>query len=72
VPGDRRRWLREASEKFTVLPLTPEIALRSTELDWAWKDPADRLIVATALEHGLALITRDRQIARWGGVKVLW
>ena len=29
---------------------------------------ADRLIVATALEHRRTLVTHDREICRWGGV----
>jgi predicted nucleic acid-binding protein len=30
------------------------------------------MIVATALEHELILITHDREIGRWGGVPVFW
>lgn len=29
-------------------------------------DPADRILIATAREHGLPLVTRDRQILRYG------
>ncbi|HEV2845207.1 MAG TPA: PIN domain-containing protein, partial [Thermoanaerobaculia bacterium] len=35
-------------------------------------DPADRLIVATAIETGVPLVTRDRQIRDFGRVDVLW
>jgi PIN domain nuclease of toxin-antitoxin system len=35
-------------------------------------DPADQLIVATALVHGLRLISDDRRIRQWGGVRLLW
>jgi PIN domain nuclease of toxin-antitoxin system len=31
-----------------------------------------RLIVATALEHKLTLVTHDKEISRWGGVPVFW
>lgn len=68
-PGE---WLEEASHRFTMLPLTPAIAWRSVQLDWTHKDPADRLICATALEHKLTLVTNDKEITRWGGVPVLW
>jgi PIN domain nuclease of toxin-antitoxin system len=68
-PGD---WLDDLTHRFQVLPLTAQIAWRSVELDWAHKDPADRMIVATALEHELILITHDREIGRWGGVPVFW
>ncbi len=71
--GDQpEQWLEDTSHRFTVLPLTPAIAWRSVTLDWAHKDPADRLICATALEHKLTLVTHDKEITRWGSVPVLW
>lgn len=52
-----------------VLPVTPAIAVRSYVLDWPKKsgreqhrDPADRLIVATAMLHGLVLVTEDAEM----------
>jgi PIN domain nuclease of toxin-antitoxin system len=35
-------------------------------------DPADRLIAATAIDEGLALVTRDERISRSGLVKTIW
>ena len=69
---DPADWLDDLAHRFHVWPVTPQIAWRSVELDWAHKDPADRLIVATALEHRLTLVTHDKEIFRWGGVPVLW
>jgi PIN domain nuclease of toxin-antitoxin system len=69
---DPRDWLEDIARRFEVLPLTPAIAWRSASLDWTHKDPADRLICATALEHRLTLVTHDKEITRWGGVPVLW
>jgi len=69
---DPADWLDDLSHRFQVLPVTPQIAWRSVSLDWAHKDPANRLIVATALEHKLTLITHDEEISRWGGVPVVW
>jgi PIN domain nuclease of toxin-antitoxin system len=59
---------------LTVLPMTPPIAERVATLEAAnfHKDPADQIIVATALVHGLRLITNDHRIRQWGGVPVLW
>lgn len=65
-------WLEGLARRFQVLPLTPAIAWRTVNLEWSHRDPADRLICATALEHHLTLITQDREIMRWGGVPVLW
>lgn len=62
------------SPELTVLPVTPAIAERVTalEVEGFHKDPADQLIVATALVHGLRLISNDTRIRQWGGVKLLW
>ena len=60
--------------ELTVLPVTPAIAERVTTLEASGfhKDPADQLIVATALVHGLRLISDDARIRHWGGVPMLW
>jgi len=64
--------LRRLCALFKPVPMTIEIAWRAASFDWAHRDPADRLICATALESDLILITRDRKIAEWGGVPVFW
>ena len=69
---DPATWLDDLADRFRILPLTPGIAWRAVQLDWEHKDPADRLICATASEHKLTLITHHREISRWGGVAVLW
>jgi len=66
------KWLRDLSARFEPQAPTPDISWRSVALDWEHRDPADRLICATALEYGLTIITRDRIITEWGGVPVLW
>ncbi|MBE7499819.1 MAG: type II toxin-antitoxin system VapC family toxin [Verrucomicrobiales bacterium] len=60
--------------ELTVLPITPAIAARVTTLQAAGfhKDPADQLIVATALVHGLRLVSDDTRIRRWAAVPMLW
>ena len=62
------------SPELTVLPVTPAIAERVTVLEASGfhKDPADQLIVATALVHGLRLISADTRIGQWRGVPMLW
>ena len=72
VPGAPEVWFERALATVTVLPISTGIALHSAAPGWAHQDPADRLIVATALEHGLTLVSKDATIAKWGGVKVLW
>lgn len=60
--------------ELTVLPVTALIARRVATLEESGfhKDPADQLIVATALVHGLRLISNDPRIREWGGAPMLW
>ncbi len=60
--------------ELTVLPITPAIAslIPSLEADGFHKDPADQIIVATALVHELRLISNDTRIRQWNGVPMLW
>ncbi len=46
-----------------VYPITPEIAMMSTQLDFA-ADPADEIIAATSVVEKIPLLTRDRRIRR--------
>ena len=67
-------WMDAAfdSEEIHLLPLTPAVAVNSTELGEFHGDPADRLIVATAISHGAMLVTRDERIRSSHLVRVLW
>lgn len=60
--------------ELTVLPITPAVAAKVTTLEATGfhKDPADQLIVATALVHGLRLISNDTRIRQWAKVPLLW
>lgn len=63
--------LHEAQTR--VLPLSTEIALNSCNLPGEFhKDPADRLIVATARSYGLVLVTKDQKIRGYTHVKTVW
>jgi PIN domain nuclease of toxin-antitoxin system len=52
-------------------PLTHEIALATRSVRLPHRDPADRFLVATALVHGLTLVTADRHLSRSDQIKVL-
>ncbi len=59
--------------RVDVLELTPEIAATAVQLsDAVPKDPADRLIVATALVHALPLVTRDARILESEACRAIW
>ena len=66
-------YLRHVESMFTVLPLTGEVAERSTTLGEIYpRDPTDQIIGATALVHGLELVTRDDAIRASGQVRCIW
>jgi PIN domain nuclease of toxin-antitoxin system len=56
-----------------TLTITPEVAAIAAQFSDAYpKDPADRLIGATAMAEGLALVTRDERIRNYGRIKTIW
>ncbi len=57
------RLVRRTLAQIHVWPITIEIARASTRLDVA-VDPADELIAATSIVHGIPLVTRDRALRR--------
>jgi PIN domain nuclease of toxin-antitoxin system len=67
-------WLDAALSlpKTVLLPLTPRVAVRATTLEAFHGDPADRLIVATALIEGCPVVTKDRRIRRHMAVTSIW
>ncbi len=72
LPIGTRAFLDKATELFTILPITPAIAIDAVKVALPHADPFDRLIVATARQHRLILITKDGNITDSGAVKVLW
>ncbi len=61
------------ARQIKVIPLTPHIATRSVQLpDSVNKDPADRLIVATAIAENVPLVTADRNLRRANIVSTIW
>lgn len=44
-----------------------EIGIIATEIENFHKDPADRIIIATALRNSLGLVTADTNILKWKG-----
>ena len=63
---DLETWVaRNLESPVEMEPLSAEISVRSSRLDDFHGDPADRLIVATALVLQMPLVTADRQIHDW-------
>ena len=58
-------WINDAltHPNIQLIPLTPEIIVLSTQLPSGFhKDPADQLLVATAIHLGIPLLTKDTKI----------
>jgi len=56
-------WLDGLSAQVRTVGTTPAIALAAVMLPSSFPgDPADRLIYATAVEHGWPLVTKDRRL----------
>ena len=61
-----------AALRLTVLPISPRIAALAQSGRFPQKDPADRLIGATALALDAPLATRDKEFKRVGGLRLVW
>ena len=60
-------WRREQLEQGVIeIPVDGEIAVRAGSLPDVHGDPADRIIMASALE-GHRLVTADQRILDWPG-----
>ncbi len=70
-----RSWLERLGAQVRTVGVTPAIAAGATALPSSFpRDPMDRLIYATAIEHGVKLVTRDRAIAEHDKLRslVVW
>ncbi|NNM85329.1 MAG: PIN domain-containing protein [Phycisphaerales bacterium] len=66
-------FLREIEMRFIVLPISGRACARISQLPASYpKDPADRIIGATAWDQGIALITADEAIRQSKAVRTIW
>ena len=84
MPVDRGRltltmdvsaWLSTVSRVRGIkfIPVDNPIAIGAVDLPGEFqKDPADRLIVATARRFGVPLVTQDRRIRSYPHLKTVW
>jgi len=72
---DAQDWIAksEALPFFHFVPVDNAIAVRSVRLPEPFhNDPADRIIVATAIMMGVPVITSDTKIRKYPYVKSIW
>ncbi len=56
-------WLGQLAEEVRTVGITPAVADTAVTLPTSFPgDPADRLIYATAIDHGVRLVTKDRKL----------
>jgi PIN domain nuclease of toxin-antitoxin system len=59
-----RTWLEDLGAQVRTVGITPAIADTAVGLPSTFpRDPTDRIVYATAIEHGVKLVTRDEAIA---------
>ncbi|MBI3645927.1 MAG: type II toxin-antitoxin system VapC family toxin [Acidobacteriales bacterium] len=73
VVGSVESFVRETVTRVILQPITPEIAALAVQLRADFpKDPADRLIAATAMVEGAPLVTADERIRQAKVVQTIW
>lgn len=68
-------WLQDALSPLDVdlLPITSAVAVKAASFGAELPgDPADRLIVATAVLESVVLVTKDARIQQYAGVTCVW
>lgn len=66
-------FLREVESRFVILPISGRACAVAVGLPPAYpKDPADRIIGATAIVEGLSLLTADNEIRRSKALHTIW
>jgi PIN domain nuclease of toxin-antitoxin system len=73
LPESPENWFNSqmATWGATSLPITRSDIYESAKLPWLHKDPFDRLLIATAKNHALTMITPDRIFENYS-VPVVW
>jgi PIN domain nuclease of toxin-antitoxin system len=73
VTGSVEAFIRETVARVILRAVTPEIAALAASFPQDFpRDPADRLIAATAMVEGCPLVTADERIQRSKVVETVW
>lgn len=67
-------WFGQTLDRHGILeiPVSSSIAVKSAELPFLHSDPVDRILIATAFEKNLILLTPDRLISQYPGIRCEW
>jgi PIN domain nuclease of toxin-antitoxin system len=75
LPLDLASWLAavEAIDRIRCIPVDNQIAVASVQLPAGLpKDPADRIIVATAMQLDIPIVTADQKMHAYPYVQTIW
>ncbi len=75
VFGTVEAWITKVLERSSVIvkEITPAVAALATQFPESFpRDPADRLIAATARAEGIPLVTRDERIRESPLLRTIW
>jgi PIN domain nuclease of toxin-antitoxin system len=73
LPQMASKWFQLALDEtgISCIPISKQIAIRAGELPYHHRDPADRFIIATALEDNLYLMSFDQQFPTFQDIQPL-
>lgn len=58
---------------FKFIPVDNSVAIKSVNLPQPLhRDPADRIIIATAISFGAPIVTKDEKILNYPNVQTIW
>ena len=72
---DPLEWMEHALavDRVELLPVSPATAVKATQLGREFQgDPADRLIVATAILEAATLVSKDDRFRNYAAVSTVW
>ncbi|MGD0907561.1 MAG: type II toxin-antitoxin system VapC family toxin [Candidatus Acidiferrales bacterium] len=73
ILGTVDAFVDEISSRTSIRPITSKVATLASQLPKTYSsDPCDRLIGATSMTEGIALITKDRKIREYKQVETVW
>ena len=73
LPNDLAAWVAKTTQdlELTEAPLTIEVALAISSINFPHGDPADHFLAATAKVFDLTLVTADEHLIHLPGIHVL-
>ncbi len=68
------RWisLTRKDPRLELLELSLEVLIKSVFLKDGHRDPADRILAATAIHYNIPLITADKKLRKFSKLKTIW